>query len=172
MAPTHEPRGDEITVAVSLGSRYELGMCTRVLRNHRPSPWPWVLMGLPVALGTIQMLSVLRLVDPYPALAAAPLGIALLAVMVRRRWPPKVDRVFWYTGGLAQVIEGEPGPRVVRWDDASSVTAGLHHTGESTGVERCTVRGDAGVEVTVGEAYQPGLPRVVLREATHALSPR
>lgn len=55
---------------------------------------------------------------------AALMGCALAAgaLLVWRSPPRRVYRTFWYSGGFIQLTVGEPQPRVIRWQDAISLS--------------------------------------------------
>jgi hypothetical protein len=167
----NDPRGRERTSATAIGKQYTLGTCTRTLRAPRSSLWFGIGGTL---LGILIFGAVGILVSPYVAPIAAAVFAVVLLVARRRVWPPKVNLVFWYTDGLAQLIPGEPRPRVVHWADAAAVTAMVETSGESdlTTVTSCTVTNQAGVAVTVGAGFRPATPRDVLREAARVLAPR
>jgi hypothetical protein len=164
-----EPRGFRLITATSLGGQFGLGTCTRALKARRSS---WWLAGTFTGIGAFGATG--ALVSPYAAAGAALLFAAALAAARRWVWPPKVDWVFWYPGGLAQLTAREAAPRIVAWDRAASVTATVESSGESglTTVTACRVRGQDGAEVVVDAGYGPSTPRDFLREAARVLAPR
>jgi hypothetical protein len=164
-----DPQGWERMTAISLGAQYGLGTCTRTLRAQRSS---WWLAGAFLGIGVFGATG--ALVSPYAAPAGAFMFAAALMAARRWIWPPKVDRVFWYTGGLAQLIARQPGPRVVRWDDAAWVTATVESSGESglATVTRCAVSDPGGAQVAVDAGYGPVTPRDFLRETARVLASR
>jgi hypothetical protein len=163
----NDPEGSDGVLAGQIAARYDLGACTRVLRAVRDGPWP--IVAIFVGIGVFGAAD--RMLSPYAALAA--LAIYAVGYLVARRtvWPRKVDRVFWFANGLAQLTDGTPTARVVRFDQVTSVTV-ARKTGETNGVESCTLRDGAQVQVTVGSAYGVIAGEEVLREADRVLSPR
>jgi hypothetical protein len=57
------------------------------------------------------------------------------------------SRLFWYSGGLAEVIGDEPEPRVMRWADVETVST-VFYEGEDTPVRLtgCILRDSTGLE--------------------------
>lgn len=84
----------------------------------------------------------------------------------------RTDWVFWYSGGVVQLIANEPGPRIAAWDDLVSVTASFHTTSEDTQLERATVCDRSGTQVTISRGYGTHAPHDVLQHVARVLGPR
>ena len=103
--------------------------------------------GVPGAAGVVALGSASTLVA---------LGVVLAMSAPRRR----VDWVFWYSGGLAQFVDGESAPRVVRWQQLAHVVRWFSQPTEGdpspTGV---SVTGTDGTEIEV-DGRNLGFPRL------------
>jgi hypothetical protein len=160
----HESR--EHAQAVMLGEDHGLGTFEKSLRARRSRLFGWcVIAAIPVGAAGLVL-------GPYVALGGAFL-FALGVLIARRTWPPREDRVWWYSGGIARLAPGAP-PRVVRWDDVVSVSARLHTSSESgtTSMVGCVVRDRAGAEVVVGGEFGLSASIGLARFAACFLSPR
>lgn len=100
--------------------------------------------------------------------------IAVAEVIDKRLPPPRVERAFWYSGGLVQVVEGEPEPRVVRWEQLVSVSIKTRKDYEDGRVlvAACTVSDQAGVSATLDRHYGPQVPADLAEKASGILAPR
>lgn len=139
--------------------------------------WGWLLILLTIVVGVSLYAALLAGRNAMGELVSAPVLISVAgagAAAIRRSPPPRVDRVFWYSGGLAQLIEGEPEPRVVRWADGVSVSMDAPAGDESDGyyLVGYTVCDESGTCVTLDRVYGSQVPADLAREAGQVLAPR
>jgi hypothetical protein len=123
-------RTERAEAAAQLGEACGLGPCTRMLKARR-SPWPDTASAILIWLGasTLMLAPALAIgisVGPYAAATKVTTDIVaaclvlLVALLAWRAWPTRRDQMFWYPGGTAELIDGEPEPRVARWDDVDT----------------------------------------------------
>ena len=105
------------------------------------------------------------------------LGCLVLGLGIARA--PVTGRLFWYTGGLAELTGDDPEPRIVRWADVETVTT-VYYEGEETplrltgcilsdgtGPEPVDLRGPAKIR-----GYRSPVLRALTVEAARILAPR
>jgi hypothetical protein len=86
-----------------------------------------------------------------PGAAAIIWPFAAGAVMMRRFRPQRTDQFFYYSGGLIQMADGEPEPRVMRWADLVSLSVRIYREGEGEPfIATSTVRDRQGNSMTAG----------------------
>lgn len=117
--------------AVLLGRDFGLGSVKRIVRARdygRLAAFGFVLGLLAVIVG-LPVISVVTGVAhtaaPKAVIAAVFGGLFLLGCLLLGLGvaiSPVDHRLFWYSGGLAELARDEPGPRVVRWADVETVT--------------------------------------------------
>lgn len=87
---------------------------------------------------------------------------------------PVVRRLFWYAGGLAQFVAGEPEPHVVRWDDVKTIT--VTHSSMKPGSEPeitgFALRGPGGTVLASIGKYRKQVMCGLVAEAGRVLAPR
>jgi hypothetical protein len=106
-----------------------------------------------------------------------PLGCLVLGLGIARA--PVTGRLFWHSGGLAELAGDEPEPRIVRWADVETVTT-VYYEGEETPIRLtgCILGGGAGTEPVDlrGPAkirgYRSSVLRALTMEAARILAPR
>jgi hypothetical protein len=166
---------------VALGAEFGLSGHERTRTDRHYSPehlWSrtlgWIMLPAAVVLAPV---AVVALLSSDPAAFATGLILAPLlaclgvvsAWLIRRARPERVDQTFLYADGVLQLAGGEPEPRVVRWDDAVSLSVRMVRPDESDAyIGSSTVRDRAGNEVT---ARGPALPRRVAEILTPRMVP-
>ncbi len=145
----------------ALGAEYGLGEYerTHVIRYYSPKrQWSrtlgWIMLPAAIALSPV---AVIALISSDPAAVATGLVVALALTWAGaaggwRIWharPGRVDQISFYAGGVIQLLPGEPEPRVVRWDDAVSLSVRIvRPDGSDPYIGPSTVRDQAGNELT------------------------
>ena len=134
------PSWDDHERAAAIGDEFGLGVLVKVLRNRKfPAMTGWgallclviLLMGLPITGGMAA--------GSYPTAMKVAVAVGFGALFlfscllvgrgVSRSWVE--GRLFRYSGGLAQLVGGNPEPLVVRWDDADTFTVSVHEPDEA-----------------------------------------
>jgi hypothetical protein len=178
MASGRGPGGPGKLDPAALGAEYGLGAYerTRVIRYYSPSQqWSrtlgWILLPAAIVLFPLAVVALLSS-DPAAFATGVIAAVALTWVGAAGGWrigrarPERVDRICFYAGGVVQLTPGEAGPRVVRWDDAVSLSVRIvRPEGSDAYIGPSTVRDGAGNQVT---ARGP----VLARRAVAALGPR
>ncbi len=99
------------------------------------------------------------------------LGCLLVGAGLARS--PVDRRLFWYSGGLAELIHDEPEPRVVRWADVEMVTVFYYESDETAArLTGCILRASTGTKLTDLGRYRKGVLRSLVTEADRILAPR
>ena len=175
--------------AVALGEEFGLGALEQVSRDRdfpRYAAWSGLagvfiaIVGLPTVAGVSG--------GPYSpstkVIVAAVFGglfliccLALVSGIVRSA--PR-HRLFRYSGGLAQLLHGEPEPRVARWSDVGEFTVTYFESDETAArLDGFSLRTGTGMGTSTGTSL-PGLRayrhkaelRAVVAEACRVLTPR
>jgi hypothetical protein len=144
--------------ALRLGEEFGLGPhASTHTDKDRPALWGSGCAVLVIATVMIPT-AVIPFVDGNPGdfgfgLVWAPV-IALIALagalMTWRGRPGEPGYTHWYADGIVQVVPGEPEPRVVRWDEAVSLSVDVIRSDDSYAyIGSGTLRGRAGTGVTV-----------------------
>ncbi len=171
---------EDLVKAGRLGEELGCGAVKTVEPGVRPLSAMPLVLGLSLALIAVTGALHYLIFPPWPAAATVLvpavflLGVLLvpLYVLLSPRKRP-AGWLSWHSGGLAELIPGEPGPRVIRWAEVDSVTLAFS-TDEDTSSDKldsCTLRDSTGTGITVDDRYvriRPGL----VREADRILSPR
>jgi hypothetical protein len=117
--------------AVLLGGDFGLGAVQKIVRARdygRLAAWGFllgvlaVIVGLPV-VGVVG--GAAHTPTPKEVVAAAFGGLFLLGCLLLSLGvaiSPVDQRLFWYSGGLAELARDEREPRIVRWADVETVT--------------------------------------------------
>jgi hypothetical protein len=89
------------------------------------------------------------------------------ALMIWCPRPVRVDRTFWFSGGLMQFTLEDPEPRVIRWDDVISLSVQVYRPDEGEpSISSSMVSDQAGTSIRVrGTTYVSHLPRIGLASA-------
>jgi hypothetical protein len=162
----------------ALGAEYDIGEYerTHVIRYFSPSrQWSrtlgWVMFPAAIVLSPVAVVA-LSSSDPAAFTTGLIVALALTWVGAAGGWriwrarPERTDRILFYAGGVIQLTPGEPEPRVVRWDDAVSLSVRVvRPEGSDAYIGPSTVRDGAGNQVT---ARGP----VLARRAAAVLAPR
>jgi hypothetical protein len=132
---------DDHERAVAIGEDFGLGALVKVLRSRKfPAMTGWgallgiltVLMGLPIVAG----ISAVHYALTTKVVVGAVFGALFLfsCLLVGRGVSrSRVDgRLYRYFGGLAQLVQDEPEPRVVRWTDVDTFTVSVYKLDEAT----------------------------------------
>jgi hypothetical protein len=176
------PSGDQER-ALQFGTEFGLGTLERVSRTRtlaKHGAWG-VLLGIIVVLGGVPLAAGLAAGSGTLAakvVAAVTVGCLLAAsgVLIRIGIARSSvsNRLFRYSGGLAQLVRGEPEPRVARWADVKDFTVTYAEPDEAP-------PRFSGFQVTAGTGPSlPGLPwywrqrelRVLVAAADRNLAPR
>jgi hypothetical protein len=169
-------RPDDQAAATRLGADLGLGDLRMVLRAHRYGPAP-LLGGLlvfvtaiagPVAIvadaGAAQAINTVVFVGLF-FLGGLMLGLGIARASVTRR-------LFLYSGGLAELTDDQPEPRVVRWADVEAVTITYLEREEYPDMlHGCTLHARGGDTLALGK-YRPRALRSLASEADRVLAPR
>ncbi|HEY2264426.1 MAG TPA: DUF6585 family protein [Streptosporangiaceae bacterium] len=145
----------------ALGAEYRLGEYerTHVIRYYSPKrQWSrtlgWIMLPAAIVLSPVAVVALLSS-DPAAFATGLILAPALTWVGAAGAWqiwrarPERVDQILVYAGGVIQLTSGEPGPRVVRWDDAASLSVRIvRPDGSDPYIGPSTVRDGAGSELT------------------------
>lgn len=131
-------------------------------------------LGLPAGTGVMG-----SSVQPVLLVLAGVLaGTSVLLIVTGLRRAETRARVFWYSGGVAQLILGEPEPRVARWGEISEVTVSFHYeSGDENSSGKWEFSGfaartAAGTEVPGFRSMPHGKVRDLVARADGALAPR
>src|SRR5579859_2304305 len=183
VAENGEQLGVPAEDGAQLGEAYGLGPCTRILKARRSS-WPDTAVVLLVWLGvsTLVLAPIVASgisLGPYTATAKVTADVVagclllLVALLAWRAWPNRRDQMFWYPCGAAQLIDGEPEPRIARWEDVDTVTVVFRSDGEgATYLARCSLRDRRGNVLAADTAYGRDVPYDFAAEAARSLAPR
>jgi hypothetical protein len=144
-----------------LGAEYGLGECEQQQFDRNYPLYRGIgLLVLTVSVFFIPM-CVIALVAPGSqgqlnfefGLIIAPITGCLVAAGALLTWCPRplrVDRTFWFSGGLIQITLEEPEPQVIRWDDVVSLSVQVERPDEGLpAVLSSTVSDQSGTSVTV-----------------------
>jgi hypothetical protein len=144
-----EAEGDRV------GADFRLGQRTGAwARRRHPESW-----GCGVALLFFLIVTGFVLFTPIPeparGILAAVFGVlALTAVLLmvagRRSWQ---ERLFQYDQGIAQFLNQEPEPTVMRWTDMASLSLRVVTSYESHTLMSCVLRDSSGRTITVDQKY-------------------
>lgn len=155
MMSTPPQKGWEVAVsAQELGRAHELGGYRHSYEARRGGrQWGWglflalagVMIVLPAGAGVT---GAGRAVVFGIAAAMVALGITLTRIAPRQR----IDRIFVYDGGVAQVIDGEGAPRVIRWNGLGPVVKSYTPGGEDYEpmLAKIVMSGTDGTAITAG----------------------
>jgi hypothetical protein len=177
--PRSPGRADTVDPA-RLGEEYGLGAYER---TQVDKDWPFS-RGCGVVLFPVAVIMIPTAVIPFfdpgqPAAFAfgliwAPVTGALVvtgALLLWRVKPRSVHQTFWYSGGLLQLSAGVPEPRVLRWDEMTTLRVSVARPDESAAyVALSTACDERGTCVTTrGRALADRAARVLVPVVVPAL---
>jgi hypothetical protein len=142
--------------ARDLGQAHELGAYRRsygAVRHGGQAGWGIFLI-LCAVLGVVSAAAGVRGKAQAAVLGVAGVLIAVGVVLIKTAARDKVDWVFLYAGGMAQIIAGAAAPRVVSWSRLGHVLTEFDATGEGDPrLKTVRVAGRDGTVITVDDGY-------------------